>query len=110
MRSFAVAAEASAADLQRAGAFLQAFLQRAPTAMTSPTLFICVVSAGVDLQEFLEPKARNLRDDAINGTLGVQRDPPSAMDEVHACLNCELTSPPALPQRGSRCCEMESRA
>lgn len=39
--------------------------------MTSPTLFICVVSAGVDLQEFLEAKARNLRDDVINGTLGV---------------------------------------
>ena len=60
---FVVAAQAAAADLQQAQAFLQAFLEHAPMAMASPTLFICVASVG--LREFLEGKARDLSDDAI---------------------------------------------
>ena len=68
-----VAADAGAWPpfLQRAQAFLQAFLERAPDGHASPTLFICVVRVGsacgvVAVRQHLEGKARNLGDDGIN--------------------------------------------
>src|SRR5258706_6333962 len=66
---FAVAAQAAAADLQRAQAFLQAFLERAANGHRFADTFHLRGERGVGLREFLEGKARNLGDDVINARL-----------------------------------------
>ena len=66
---FAVAAEAAAANLQRAEAFLQAFLERAPDGHGFADAFHLRGERGVGLRKFLEGKARNLGDDVINARL-----------------------------------------
>src|SRR5262245_56010099 len=70
---FAVAAQAAAADLQRAQAFLQAFLERAPDGHCFADAFHLRGERGVSLREFLEGKSRNLGDDVINGRLEARR-------------------------------------
>ena len=66
---FAVAAQTAAANLQRAQAFLQAFLERAPDGHGFAHAFHLRGERGVGLREFLEGKARNLGDDVINARL-----------------------------------------
>src|SRR5436190_2660635 len=66
---FAVAAQAAAANLQRAQAFLQAFLERAADGHRFADAFHLRGEGGVGLREFLEGKARNLGDDVINARL-----------------------------------------
>ena len=66
---FAVAAQAAAANLQRAQAFLQAFLERAPDGHGFADAFHLRGERGVGLREFLEGEARNLGDDVINARL-----------------------------------------
>ena len=66
---FAVAAQAAAANLQRAQAFLQAFLERAPDGHRFADTFHLRGERGVGLREFLEGNARNLGDDVINARL-----------------------------------------
>src|SRR6266581_303915 len=58
-----------AANLQRAQAFLQAFLERAPNGYRFANTFHLRGERGVGLWEFLEGKARNLGDDVINARL-----------------------------------------
>ena len=70
---FAVAAQAAAANLQRAQAFLQAFLERAPDGHRFADAFHLRGERGVGLREFLEGKARNLGDDVINARLEARR-------------------------------------
>src|SRR5204862_251367 len=65
----AVAAQAAAANLQRAQAFLQAFLERAPDGHRFAHAFHLRGERGVGLRKFLEGKARNLGDDVINARL-----------------------------------------
>jgi len=65
----AVAAQAAAADLQGAQAFLQAFLERAADGHGFADAFHLRGERGVGLREFLEGKARNLGDDVINARL-----------------------------------------
>jgi len=57
---FAVAAQTAAANLQRAQAFLQAFLERAADGHGFADAFHLRGERGVGLREFLEGKARNL--------------------------------------------------
>ena len=77
---FAVAAQAAAGAgarppcLQRAQAFLQAFLERAADGHGFAPLYICVVSVGsacgmVAVRQHLEGKARNSGDDVIDARL-----------------------------------------
>ena len=66
---FAVAAQAAAANLQRAQAFLQAFLERAADGHRFADAFHLRGERGVGLREFLESEARNLGDDVINARL-----------------------------------------
>ncbi len=66
---FAVAAQAAAANLQRAQAFLQALLERAPDGHRFADAFHLRGERGVGLREFLEGKTRNLGDDVINARL-----------------------------------------
>ena len=66
---FAVAAQTAAANLQRAQAFLQAFLERAPDGHRLAHAFHLRGQRGVGLREFLEGEARNLGDDVINARL-----------------------------------------
>ena len=66
---FAVAAQAAAANLQRAQTFLQAFLERAVDGHRFADAFHLRGERGVGLREFLEGKARNLGDDVINARL-----------------------------------------
>ena len=66
---FAVAAQAAAADFQRAQAFLQAFLEGAADGHGFADAFHLRGERGVGLRKFLEGKARNLGDDVINGRL-----------------------------------------
>ena len=65
----AVAAQAAAANLQRAQAFLQAFLERAADGHRVAHAFHLRGERGVGLREFLEGEARNLGDDVINARL-----------------------------------------
>ena len=66
----AVAAQPAAADLQRAQAFLQAFLERAPDGHRFADAFHLRGERGVGLRKFLEGEARDLGDDVINARLG----------------------------------------
>ena len=72
---FAVTAQAAATGgarspcLQRAQAFLQAFLEGAPDGHRFADAFHLRGERGVGLRKFLESKARNLGDDAINARL-----------------------------------------
>src|SRR5664280_756097 len=65
----AVAAQAAAANLQGAQAFLQAFLERAADGHGFADAFHLRGERGVGLRKFLEGKARNLGDDVINAWL-----------------------------------------
>jgi len=66
---FAVAAQAAAADLQRAQAFLQAFFERAANGHRFADAYHLCGGCWVGLREFLEGKTRNLGDDVINAQL-----------------------------------------
>ena len=57
------------ANLQRAQAFLQAFLERAANGHRFAHAFHLRGERGVGLREFLEGEARNLGDDVINARL-----------------------------------------
>ena len=64
---------AAAADLQRAEAFLQAFLKRAADGHRFAHAFHLRGERGVGLRKFLEGKARYLGDDVINARLEARR-------------------------------------
>ena len=64
---FAVAAQAAAANLKRAQAFLQTSLERAPDGHRFADAFHLRGERGVGLPEFLEGTARNLGNDVIDG-------------------------------------------
>ena len=66
---FAVAAEAAAADFERAQAFLQRFLEGAADGHGFADGFHLRVERGVGLGKFLEGEARDFGDDVINGRL-----------------------------------------
>ena len=70
---FAVAAQTATANLQRAQAFLQAFLERAADGHGFTDAFHLRGERGVGLREFLEGKARNLGDNVINARLEARR-------------------------------------
>ena len=63
---FAVAAQAAAANLQRAQAFLQAFLERAADGHRFADAFHLRGERGVGLREFLEGEAGDFGHDVIN--------------------------------------------
>ena len=73
---FAGAAQAAAANLQRAQTFLQAFLERAANSHRFAHALHLRRQRRVGLREFLEGETRNFGDDVINGRLelaGVSR-------------------------------------
>ena len=71
---FAIAAQAAAANFQRAQTFLQALLERAADGHRFAHAFHLRGERGVGLREFLEGEARNFRDDVINARFEAGRN------------------------------------
>src|SRR5439155_21969781 len=70
---YAVAAQAAATNLQRAQAFLQAFLERAADRHRFANAFHLRRERRVGLREFLEGEPRDLGNDIVNGRRGARR-------------------------------------